>query len=77
VEIEVRDPSLVEDLLAFLRSSGWNAAERKGWTVAVRLEWPLLCESCGDELAEALRRLAALDCHDCRAQAWARAMRIE
>jgi hypothetical protein len=45
--------------------------------VSVRLEWPLLCDSCGDEVAEVLRRLAALDCHDCRAQAWARAMRIE
>jgi len=27
------------------------------------------CDSCGDEKAEVLRRLAALDCHDCRAQA--------
>jgi hypothetical protein len=77
VEIEVSDPSLVEELLEFLRCSGWNATERNGWTVAVRLEWPLLCESCGHELAGALRRLAASDCHDCRAQAWARAVHNE
>jgi hypothetical protein len=76
VEIEVSDPSLVEGLLEFLRSSGWDASRGNGWTVAVRLEWPQLCESCGNEVAEVLRRLAALECHDCRAQAWARAMRI-
>lgn len=75
MEIQVSNPTLVEDLLEFLQSSGLNAQERDGWTVAVRLE-PLLCESCGKELAEALQRLATLNCHDCRSQAWGRALRI-
>jgi len=73
MEIQVSDPTLVEDLLEFLQSSGLNAQERAGWTVAVHLE-PLLCESCGSELAEALQHLATLNCHDCRPRAWASAM---
>jgi hypothetical protein len=76
MEIQVTDPTFVEDLLRFLRSLGWNARKGDGWTVAVPLESPLLCDSCGNELAEGLQHLAALNCHDCRPDAWARVMRI-
>lgn len=72
MEIQVTDPTFVQDLLKFLQSLGWNAREGNGGTVAV----PLLCESCGNELAEGLQHLAALNCHDCRPDAWARVMRI-
>ncbi len=41
VEIEVSHPSLVEDLLEFLRSSSCEAMRCGGQTVDVRAGWPL------------------------------------
>ena len=47
MEIQVTDPTFVEDLLKFLRSWGWNAQKGIGGAVAVPLESPLLCETAG------------------------------
>lgn len=77
MHIHLDDPALLASLLAFLRTHDCIVDQIAADTLAVwcppgerngdgSREIAVTCRSCGTPVAETLRRLGSLRCHDCR-----------
>jgi hypothetical protein len=78
MRIRLQDPSLLDDLIAYLRRCECDAAVVGADVVEVRFNGSVsrlaamsfvesgLCYSCGNEIALVLRQLGSTLCHDCR-----------
>jgi hypothetical protein len=77
MHIHLDDPALLASLLSFLRMHDCIVDQIAAGTLAVwcppgerngdgSREIEVTCRSCGTPVAETLRRLGSLRCHDCR-----------
>jgi hypothetical protein len=74
MRVQLSDSALMESLLEFLRARGCIVEQLGAGVLAVwcppagceASESGMSCRSCGAPVAETLRRLGSLRCHDCR-----------